>query len=75
MKASSAKSNITVHKDMVPQTIGHVKKTKLKAERRLSDFVFREVENGAEKEKRTSQGKSGSHRLSQLHHFQTYHKF
>ena len=75
MKVSSAESNIIVHKEMLPQTIDIGKKTKLKAERRLSDFVFREVENGAEKEKRTSQEKKGSHRLSELHHFQTYHKF
>jgi hypothetical protein len=75
MKVSSAESNIIVHKDTVPQTIDPGKKAKLKADRRLSDFVFREVEYGAEKEKRSSQDKSGSHRLSELHHFQTYHKF
>ena len=75
MKASSAASNIIVHKDTGAQTNDPGKKAKLKADRRLSDFVFREVEYGAEKEKRTSQGKSGSHRLSELHNFQTYHKF
>jgi hypothetical protein len=75
VKVSSAESNIIVEKDKVPQTTDAGKKTKLKAGRRLSEFVFREVENKAEKEKRTSQGKSGSHRLSELHRFQTYHKF
>ncbi len=75
MKASSAESSIIVHKDKVSQAIAPGKKTKPKDERRLSGFVFREVEYGAEKEKRTSQGKNGSHRLSELHHFQTYHKF
>jgi hypothetical protein len=75
MKASSAESNIIVHKDTVPQITDPGKKAKLKTDRRLSDFVFREVEKSAGKEKRTSQGKSGGHRLSELHHFQTYHKF
>ncbi len=75
MKVSSDDSNIIVDKDTLPQTIDPGKKTKLKAGRRLSKFVFREVECGAGKEKGTSQGKKGSHRLSELHHFQTYHKF
>ncbi len=74
MKASYTESNITVHKDTGSQTNDPGKKTKLKAGRRLSNFVFREVEYGAEKEKRSSQDKSGSHRLSELHHFPTCHK-
>jgi hypothetical protein len=44
---------------------------KLKTRLRLSEYVFREVDCGTDKKKKTIEKNMGGHRLSELYHFKS----
>ncbi|MEN8264016.1 MAG: hypothetical protein ABFR82_11170 [Nitrospirota bacterium] len=62
------------HKGIVPDTVEHRGNIKLKTRLRLSEYVFREVDYRTDNKKKAIEDKMGSHSLSELHHFKSYHK-
>ncbi len=74
MKVSAVENEEISHKGIVPDIVALKGNIKLKTRLRLSDYVFREVEYEADKKKKVSEEKMGSHRLSELYHFKSYNK-
>ena len=74
MKEQTTENSIMIYKDLLPQPINLIKGIRLNIKRRLSDYIFKEVDYNLEKDKKAHHKKQGSHSLSSLHHFQTYHK-
>ena len=74
MKDAADKGKIMLYKDLSPQQVHLISGTRRTMKRRLSDYVFREVDAGMKKKKNHFNKKQGSHSLSSLHHFQTYHR-
>ena len=74
MKALNTENKVTLYKDLLPQTIGLREKVKFNIKQLLSDYRSKDTGNRSKSRKKTPRKKMGSHSLSELHHFQTYHK-
>lgn len=74
MKDAAPEGKIILYKDLSPQPFHLIRGIQRNMKRRLSDYVFREVDTGMKKRKNQLNKKTGSHSLSSLHHFQTYHR-
>lgn len=74
MKDAAAEGRIILYKDLSPQPIHLIRGIRRNMKWRLSDYVFREVDSEKKKGKNQLNKKKGSHSLSSLHHFQTYHR-
>ncbi len=74
MKEIVVENNETSQKDIIPDAAELRRKIKLKTRLRLSDYIFRDVDCKTDKKKKAAEERMGSHRLSELHHFKSYHK-
>ena len=71
MKVSAVENKEISDKGIVSATVAHRGNIKLKTRLRLSDYIFREVDCGADKKKNAAKERMGSHSLSALYHFRS----